>query len=262
MQDLNIVLIQNELAWEASTTNRTRFSGMIRSLEATDLVLLPEMFSTGFTVVPEKVAEEMDGPTVEWMRQTAIEQDIALAGSLIIREGGQYFNRLVFCHPDGGMDTYDKRHLFRMGGEHERFGMGRNRLIVTFKGWRIMPLVCYDLRFPVWARNQYNEGEFGYDLLFYVANWPAARSHHWKSLLTARAIENQCFVAGLNRVGTDGQGISYSGDSRVIGPKGELIAEAEPQTSSILRATLSLEELTDYRRRFQVGMDWDRFSID
>ncbi|MBE0640925.1 MAG: amidohydrolase [Bacteroidales bacterium] len=262
MQDLRISMIQDELVWENPAANRERFSSMIHALDATDLVLLPEMFSTGFTVTPEKVAEEMDGPTVTWMQKLAMEKRIAMAGSIIIHENGQYYNRLIFCHPEGNIDIYDKRHLFRMGGEHERFGMGRKRLIVTFKGWRIMPLVCYDLRFPVWARNTYLDGEFGYDLLIYVANWPRARSHHWKALLTARAIENQCFVAGLNRVGTDGQGVSYSGDSRTVGPGGELLADLEPEVCGVLYAGLEHGLLSEYRQRFKVGMDWDRFSID
>lgn len=262
MQDLKINLIQDILHWEDAAANRDHFAGILSQLEQPDLVLLPEMFNTGFTVKPEMVAEEMDGPTLAWMREMAVSNDFALSGSLIIHEEGQYFNRLIFMHPDGREEYYDKRHLFRMGGEDRHFGLGRKQLIVDFRGWKILPLVCYDLRFPVWARNRYAEGRFAYDFAFYLANWPSARSHPWKALLTARAIENQSYVAGLNRVGEDGEGISYTGDSRVIDPKGEIIASAETSQPAILEAVLSYTSLQAFRQKFQVALDWDRFSLE
>lgn len=261
MQDLKIALIQDELHWEDAKANRAHFDGLLEQIGDADLVLLPEMFNTGFTVKPEHVAEPVDGPSVQWMRDKAVEKGFAIAASLIISEEGRYYNRLVFMHPDGSMQYYDKRHLFRMGGEHERFGMGMHRLVVEYKGWKILPLVCYDLRFPVWSRNRLIEGKFEYDFAFYVANWPEARSHPWKSLLTARAIENQAYVAGLNRVGSDGQGISYSGDSRIIDAKGNILAEGDPGERSIIRASLSAEDLHAFRNKFKVGLDWDQFSI-
>ncbi|HRZ76167.1 MAG TPA: amidohydrolase, partial [Bacteroidales bacterium] len=235
MQDLRISLIQDELVWEDPAANRARFQAILESMEDTDLVLLPEMFSTGFTVHPQRVAESMDGTTIQWLRRMARESGKAMAGSLIVKEGESYYNRLVFCHPDGALEHYDKRHLFRMGGEHLRFGMGNHNIMVNYRGWKIRPLICYDLRFPVWARNRYSEGNYDYDLLLYLANWPRARRHHWMTLLSARAIENQCYVAGLNRVGTDGAGVSYSGDSRVIGPGGEEITVAGEEAPCVLR---------------------------
>jgi predicted amidohydrolase len=262
MQDLKINLVQDVLHWENAAANRAHFTEILQQLNRPDLVLLPEMFNTGFTVHPERVAEEMDGPTIAWMREMAVSNGFALAGSLIIQEGSQYFNRLIFMHPDGQAQQYDKRHLFRMGGEDRHFGMGQKQLIVNYRNWRILPLICYDLRFPVWARNRYSAGQFAYDFAFYLANWPAARSHPWKSLLMARAIENQAFVAGLNRVGEDGEGIHYTGDSRVIDPKGEIIASADGPRATILEAVLSHTALQAFREKFQVALDWDRFSLE
>lgn len=262
MQDLKINLLQDILHWEDAAANRAHFTGILQQLKQPDLVLLPEMFNTGFTVHPEKVAEEMDGPSIAWMRNMAVSNGFALAGSLIIHEEGRYFNRLIFMHPDGRADFYDKRHLFRMGGEDRHFGMGQKQLIVDYRGWKILPLICYDLRFPVWARNRFIDGQFAYDFAFYLANWPAARSHPWKALLMARAIENQAYVAGLNRVGEDGEGIAYTGDSRVIDPKGDIIASADAPQVAILEAVLSYTSLQTFRQKFQVALDWDRFSLE
>jgi predicted amidohydrolase len=261
MQDLRVSLIQDVLHWENATANRAHFEALLEKTASPDLVLLPEMFNTGFTVQPEKVAEEMNGPSLDWMRRMAVQHGFALSGSLIIREEGQYFNRLIFMHPDGKAESYDKRHLFRMGGEDRHFGMGKKPLIVEYRGWKIMPLICYDLRFPVWARNRFEGGLFAYDFAFYLANWPAARSHPWKALLTARAIENQSYVAGLNRIGEDGQGITYCGDSRIIDPKGELLATAEASQATILESVLSSASLQAFREKFQVALDWDRFEL-
>lgn len=262
MQDLRVTLIQDVLHWEDPEANRRHFDNLFEGLPDTDLILLPEMFNTGFTVEPARVAEAIDGPTVRWMREHAVQKEVAISGSLIIKEEGSFYNRLIFMRPDGRIAYYDKRHLFRMGGEHERFGMGIRRVVVNYKGWRILPLVCYDLRFPVWSRNRMMDGGFEYDVALYLANWPGARSHPWKALLTARAIENQAYVLGLNRIGEDGQGISYTGDSRVIGPKGEILKEAQRGKAEIIHAELSAEELFAFRDKFQVGLDWDSFSIN
>lgn len=261
MQDLKVALIQDILHWEDPEANRALFSQRIAEAKENHLVLLPEMFTTGFTIQPENVAETMNGPSLQWMREQAGLYDTAISGSLIIEENGQYFNRLIFMHPEGRADFYDKRHLFRMGGEHERFGMGKQRIIINYRGWKILPLVCYDLRFPIWARNRYTAEGFEYDFLYYLANWPAQRNHPWKSLLTARAIENQCYVAGLNRCGTDGQDIYYSGASRLIDAKGSIITEASSESNEILQSVLRVSDLQEFRKKFRVGLDWDNFSL-
>ena len=208
-RDLNITLVQSDLHWHDQDVNRDMFSQKIESLsEDTDLIILPEMFTTGFTMEAEQYAEEMDGATLQWMKKMSHKTQAVITGSIIIKEGGSYFNRLIWMRSDGTYDTYDKRHLFAMAGEHEHYTAGQSRLIIDIEGWRICPLVCYDLRFPVWARNNDE-----YDVLIYTANWPSMRAAHWNKLLVARAIENQSYVAGVNRVGTDGKGYPYDGDS-------------------------------------------------
>lgn len=261
MQDIRLTLIQDHLAWEDRQVNLDHFSKVIEKLEHTDIIVLPEMFNSGFTVKPDRVAEPINGPTVTWMKAQAAHTGAAIAGSLIIQDGGAFFNRLVWVNPNGSLIMYDKRHLFRMGGEHERFNMGNRRVVIHYKGWKILPLICYDLRFPVWSQNRMIQNTHEYDLLIYVANWPASRSHPWKSLLIARSIENQCFVAGLNRVGRDGQGIDYSGDSRIITPKGELLMQGKSNQPDILSATLLGQDLVSFRENFQVGLDWDIFYL-
>lgn len=262
MQDLNLTLIQARLAWEDKAANLAHFADIIRKLEGpTDVIVLPEMFSTGFSVHPAPLAEEMEGPTVEWIRGIARETGAAVVTSFIYHEKGQYFNRLVWMMPAGNCMFYDKRHLFRLAGEHHRFSAGIQHLVVEYKGWRFRPLVCYDLRFPVWSRNRYLAGIYDYDILVYVANWPNIRSHAWKSLLLARAIENLSFVAAVNRVGADGNGIDHSGDSAVIDPSGRIIAAAEPGADTIIKATLSWESLRAFREKFDFGPDADHFTI-
>jgi predicted amidohydrolase len=204
-----------------------------------------------------KLAEEMNGHTVSWMKKKAAEHRVALCGSLIIQENGNFYNRLLFAEPSGEIHSYDKRHLFTMGNENEFFSNGTERLIVNYKGWRIFPLICYDLRFPVWARNR-NE----YDLLFYSANWPKSRVLVWETLLKARAIENQCYTAGANRIGVDGNGIEYSGNSQVIDPKGIVMAESKDYTESIIEATLSRNDLLKFRAAFPVLDDGDDFHLE
>lgn len=223
-------------------------------------MLLPETWATGFTNAVEAQAEPMEGPSVAWMRDRAREIGAVIAGSLLIQEQGHYFNRLVWMRPDGSLDTYDKRHLFRMAKEHERFQGGASRLIVELKGWRVCPLVCYDLRFPVWSRNQAVGGELEYDLLLYVANWPTARRTPWRTLLRARAIENHAFCIGLNRVGVDGNGHPYSGDSATVDFLGETLCEAGSEAQA-LQFTLDPSVLSTHRARFPAWMDGDPFQV-
>lgn len=255
---LNIAVLQFDLSWENPSENRVKVEQLLREINSrTDLVFLPEMFTTGFSMNASKLAEPMEGPTVSWMKKQAAERAIALCGSVIIQEQQNFYNRLLFVEPSGETHFYDKRHLFTMGSEPEFFSRGTKRLIVNYKGWRILPLVCYDLRFPVWARNR-NE----YDLLFYSANWPQSRALVWNTLLKARAIENQCYTVGANRVGTDGNGIGYSGNSQVVHPKGIVMAEAEGPSEIIVEATLSMNDLLNFRASFPVLEDADEFHLD
>lgn len=227
MQDLIISIIQTDLVWENVAANLANFERKIASIkQPTDLILLPEMFTTGFSMKSEELAESIDGRTMQWMAQQAKKHNAVIAGSLIIKEKGNYYNRLIWMRPNCSYQSYDKRHLFAMGGEHEHFTAGTERLIVELKGWKICPLVCYDLRFPVWARNTEN-----YDLLLYLANWPIPRITHWQALLKARAIENQCYTVGVNRIGTDAFGNYYSGNSAIIDARGETLFEEAHQTT-------------------------------
>ena len=256
-QDLRLALLQSELAWHDPAANRAHFERQLAEVGAVDLIILPEMFTTGFSMDSATLAEPTDGPTSAWMRAQAQRSGAVVTGSLIVQdEHGQYRNRLLWATPDGELLHYDKRHLFRMAGEHEHYAPGAERRLVTLKGWRIRPLVCYDLRFPVWSRAQDDT-----DLLLYVANWPAPRRGHWNRLLPARAIENLCYVAAVNRIGSDGNGHPYAGDSQVLDFQGEPLVEAGA-AAGIFRATLSATELAAYRQRFPAQRDADAFSLD
>jgi predicted amidohydrolase len=254
---LNIVLVQTELFWEEKFNNLARFDNLIREIENADVIVLPEMFTTGFSMQTEKLFERMDGTTVNWLKTKAKEKNCAICGSIIIREGEKNYNRFVWAEEGGNVFSYNKRHLFRMANENQYFEAGNSPIIIPYKGWNIRPLVCYDLRFPVWSRNIQN----GYDLLIYVANWPEARRKPWMKLLQARAIENQCYVIGVNRIGMDGRNIDHSGDSMIIDPKGEVLQHALKE-EKIISAEISLDELNDFREKFPVSMDADEFSID
>lgn len=269
MNNLRVTLVQGDTRWHDPAGNRDYYGGLIESLRGlTDLVLLPETFTSGFSNDAIGQAETMDGPTVAWMRDHAARLDAAVCGSVQLRVLGQaqderadVFNRLLFVTPDGAVRTYDKRHLFRHAGEHERYAAGRERLVVDWRGWRICPQVCYDLRFPVFARNRFDtEHGLDYDLLVFVANWPAVRSYAWKTLLRARAIENLSYVAGLNRVGADGNGLRYDGDSAVIDFLGHPVSECTDEevvsTTTLLRA-----ELDAHRARFPAMLDADAFEL-
>jgi len=223
---------------------------------------LPEMFSTGFVMEPALVAEPMDGNSVRWMRLQAKTAGCVITGSLAIAESGKFYNRLIWMRPDGSYETYDKRHLFRMGNEHERFAGGEKQLIVELFGWKIMPLVCYDLRFPVWSKNKLAGGIYNYDFLIYVANWPASRSLAFRSLLVARAIENQAYLAGVNRVGQDGNGVEHKGESALVDFKGNYLLQCPPDEEQVATFTISRKALEDQRRQFSVGLDWDQFRIE
>ncbi|MCF8255677.1 MAG: amidohydrolase [Bacteroidia bacterium] len=257
-QDLKIALIQQDLIWENKLENLQKFDQLISNIkEPIDLILLPEMFSTGFTMRADKFAETMDGNAVSLMKKWANEKHVAVAGSLIIKEVGKYYNRFVWVEPNGEIQTYDKAHLFRMGEEQLHFSKGLNRIIISYKGWKIAPFICYDLRFPVWIRKSKN---FDYDLLLFSANWPERRKFHWNLLLQARAIENQSYVAAVNRIGIDGNGMNHSGDSQIISPLGEVIYKQEYQASLGI-INLSKEVLVKYRETFPVGLDADTFEI-
>ena len=268
MSSLTITTIQTSLVWEDKEANLRLIEKKILALsDPAELVILPEMFTTGFSMKPEFFAETMDGHTVSWMKAIAAQKRIILTGSLIIREGTDYFNRLIWMQPNGVFGYYDKRHRFAFAGEDQSFSAGRARLITSVKGWRVLPLVCYDLRFPVWSRqtpfdtHDGGDGNLEYDLLLYVANWPQRRSHAWKTLLQARAIENQCFVAGVNRIGDDGNGIYHGGDSAIIGPLGEVLYEASDREETF-SLTLQKETLTGVRQHFPFWRDADHFTIE
>ncbi|MEM1405189.1 MAG: amidohydrolase [Bacteroidota bacterium] len=261
MQDLNVTLIQTELYWQSTGANLAMFEEKIWCIERpTDLIILPEMFNTGFSMEAERLAEPMNFTTFRWMKQMAEQTKAVVTGSVIIKENGRCFNRLLWMRPDGSFDTYDKRHLFRMADEHDHFAAGKQKLVVSLKGWKICPLICYDLRFPVWSRNQNVDGGPEFDLLIYTANWPSPRVNAWDTLLRARAIENLSYCIGLNRIGADGNGIEYLGHSVIIEPKGGTICDLEGN-DAIQTITLSKEDLINYRKKFPAYLDSDRFEI-
>ncbi|MDF3981620.1 amidohydrolase [Luteibacter sp. PPL201] len=264
MQTLTVSLVQGATRWHDAAGNRDYYGAMVRRVAGSDLVVLPETFLSGFTNDTLSNAETMDGDSVAWMRALAADTGATLAGSLVIRDGDSVYNRLIWASPDGTLAYYDKRHLFRMAGEHTRYGGGNQRLIVELKGWRILPQVCYDLRFPVWLRNGRREdapGGMDYDLALFVANWPTPRRQPWRTLLRARAIENLAYVIGVNRVGVDGNQLPYAGDSAVIDPVGEALVELGPQ-EQVVTVNLDPAPLLAHRERFPAWMDADRFSID
>lgn len=256
-QQLNITVIQPDVIWENKPANLRHFEELISGAPGKkEVVLLPEMFSTGFSMRPEVLAEKMNGATVQWMKEQAEKHRIILAGSLIIEEDGKYFNRFIWMQPDGSCFHYDKHHLFGYADENKHYTAGNKKVIVQVKGWKICLMVCYDLRFPVWAR----QSKESYDILIYTANWPEKRSHAWKTLLTARAIENQCYVAGVNRVGDDPMGIHYNGESSIIDATGQVLWQvAEKETCHTI--TLDKDLLTEYRQQFPIIEDADAFLL-
>lgn len=259
MKDLSITTIQTHLFWEDIQQNLQHFNKKINEItHPTDIIILPEMFTTGFTMNPSKLAEVSGGKELKWMLQKSQEKNCVIVGSISVKENNNYYNRLYWAKPDGTYEFYNKRHLFRMGNEHEHYTAGDIKLIIEYKGWKICPLVCYDLRFPVWSRNRKDNT---YDILIYVANWPEIRSYPWKQLLIARAIENQSYVIGVNRIGEDGNQINHSGDTSVINPRGEIISQTLAYQDKTESVNLSYSYLQDFRKVFPVMMDGDEFNV-
>lgn len=256
--ELHVVGIQADLFWENPTKNLAFFEEKIKHLpKETNLVVLPEMFTTGFTMNPEKVAEKMDGKSVSWMLKMAVENQFAITGSLVIFKNENYYNRLVFVHPSGKIETYNKRHSFTLAGEHKVYTSGKKKLIVSYNGWKICPLICYDLRFPVWVRNAEN-----YDVLIFMANWPVTRIKAWQTLLKARAIENMCYTIGVNRTGKDANDYLYSGDSLVIDFLGDEISSLPKNEVGILSAVFSKKSQEKVREKLGFLNDRDSFTVD
>ena len=266
MSTLTITIIQTNLHWEDKKANLHMLEAKINSIqEKTEIVVLPEMFTTGFSMQPELLAETMEGESVQWMKKIAASKKIILTGSVIIKEEENYFNRLIWMLPNGQYGFYDKRHLFAYADEDKHYTAGTKRLIASAKGWKINLLVCYDLRFPVWARQSPSptgegRGEAEYDLLIYVANWPEKRIHAWKTLLQARAIENQCYVVGVNRVGKDANEIMYSGESLIADPLGEVLY-TKKDAEDIFTITLDKKQLESVRSHLPFLKDADDFKI-
>lgn len=263
MQPLKVSLVQGATRWHDAAANRAYYGALVKSLAGqSDLVVLPETFLSGFTNETLGNAETMDGEGLRWLRVLAGDVGAVVTGSLVVREGERCVNRLIWMRPDGSYAQYDKRHLFRMAGEHERYAGGSERLIVELNGWRICPQVCYDLRFPVWLRNRYDRAveRFDYDLLIFVANWPSARRHPWRTLLQARAIENLSYCIGVNRVGVDGNDLHYSGDSVALDFVGQPLIELGAQEQTVT-LTLDPAPLAAHRARFPAWMDADEFVV-
>ena len=255
MPGLKITLLQQPLVWMDGPANLRHFGRLMEDIVGRDVIVLPEMFTTGFAMeAAEQSMAEAD--VIAWMREQALRTNALIAGSAALQTGRGAVNRFLLVEPEGHVHTYDKRHLFRMADEHHHYLAGDKRIVLTWRSWRILPLVCYDLRFPVWSRNRND-----YDLALYVANWPAPRSLHWQALLTARAIENQAYVVGCNRVGTDGNGHHYRGDSRIISPQGEILATAEAHQATRIDGELSLSALQEYREKFPAWQDADPFAL-
>jgi len=256
-KELNIVAIQANLTWVNPEKNRLYFEQVINKLTSnTNLVVLPEMFSTGFTMKPSSVSETMNGTTVSWMINMAKTYDIGIIGSMVIQENNQYFNRAIFVHPSGHLEIYDKRHLFSLAGEDRQYTPGTNRIVIQFKGWRICPFICYDLRFPVWSRNTDN-----YDVLLFMANWPIPRIDAWDTLLKARAIENMSYCIGVNRIGEDENGYQYNGHTSAYNFLGEKVASTAEGKEDVLHCEISKTKLDEFRQKLNFLKDQDSFKI-
>ena len=273
---MKIACVQSDIIARNPENNFKHLDNLFKKIQDdTDIIILPETFTTGFPAEPELFAEDENGPTMTWLREKAKEKNCAICGSFITsfsqrvnkttsqQEKSQilkFHNTFVWMNPDGSYQTYDKRHTF-MGGEKEQLCTGENLITINYKGWRIRPFVCYDLRFPVWLRNSYKDGEFGYDLAIVIANWPMQKSHIWNTLLPARAIENQAYFIGVNRVGIDHNKIPYIGETKVVNGKGRTVAEIEGDKEDILEVEIDMESLTSFRNYFTVHRDWDSFNI-
>ena len=264
MNDLNLCLVQTHLHWQDRNANFHHFESLIRHVHSADIIILPEMFTTGFSMEPEGLWDEAEGSTLKWMQEMAEVSGAAITGSCIIKEDSHFYNRLYFVKPDGSYQTYKQQHQFNLAGEKKNlnppeekvYSPGRERLVVEYKGWRILPLICYDLRFPVWCRNTVEA-----DLMIFVANWPERRSMPWRSLLQARAIENMCYVAGLNRVGDDGNGVFHSGDSMVLDELGQHKLLLTPGEHDLQSVTIRRDSMLESREKFNFLNDRDKFEI-
>ncbi len=257
-EHLNITILQTDIVWEDIDTNLKNLSKTLQEIQTeTDLIVLPEMFAIGFSMQPEKFAEQAGGKIQTWMQNQARQKNAIIIGSLIAEDEKKFYNRLFAVQPSGEFASYNKRHLFSFAGEHLRYTAGTETITIDVKGWKIRPLICYDLRFPVWSRNKSD-----YDVLIYIANWPARRSFAWKTLLTARAIENQAYVAGVNRIGADGNGIEHSGDSLVLNYLGEQISSIQPNVQKWEQIKLNYREMYEFRQKFPALLDADKFSIE
>ncbi len=255
--ELELALVQTDVFWEDVDANLNHLGVILKNLKSTtDVVILTEAFTSGFSMDAKKVAQNLDGKALVWMKEIAVQKNVAVCGSLFVFENAKYYNRFVWVFPNGEMQFYDKRHLFSIEKENVNYSCGKSQLLIEYKGWKIFPQICYDLRFPVWARNT-----MGYDLMINVANWPAARSEVWKTLLKARAIENQCYVAAVNRVGTDKNPIEHSGDTMIVDYKGQVTHNAYSE-QIILCGSVSLDALHTFRKKFNTLIDADRFTIE
>lgn len=263
MSNIKVTIIQAPLHWENPALNREMFESKINAIDqATEIILLPEMFSTGFTMQPQHVAEPHRGISFQWMQRMAQEKNVVIAGSIATEDNGKYYNRLIWMQPDGTHVQYDKNHLFSFAGEADHYTAGSQRVIVDYKGWKFLLSICYDLRFPVWCKNNYSsEKGFDYDCIINVANWPAVRSHPWRILLMSRAIENQVYVIGVNRIGPDGNGVDHSGDSALISPMGDNFSNLMPGQEKSETIPMPKCQLDDFRRKFRVAEDWDSFEL-
>ena len=263
MSNIKVTLVQSPIHWENPAANREMFEKKINEItEPTELVVLPEVFTTGFTMDPSGCAEPHMGETFQWMKRIAAEKNIVLVGSMATKENSNYYNRLIWMQPDGTHFQYDKKHLFTFAGETKNFTPGKDRVIVEYKGWKFLLLICYDLRFPVWCKNNYSpEKGFDYDCIINIANWPAVRSHPWRVLLMARAIENQAYVIGVNRIGVDGNDKDHSGDSALISPMGDNFSNLMPYDEKTQTIPMPKCQIDDFRDKFRVAQDWDKFGI-
>lgn len=263
MQDLKILCLQTDIVWEDPAKNMELLEiKILNHIENHDLILLPETFTTGFPDFPSFKSETLDGDSVKWMARMAKITKAVIAGTLLIEDDGRVYNCMVWMKPSGNYETYNKRHVFSMAGENEQITPGNKHVIFELKGWRINPMICYDLRFPVWSKNKLNDqNEYNYDLLIYLANWPEVRSYPWRQLLLARAIENLSYVIGLNRVGHDRSGKFYDGNSVVVDPKGKIIEDSHEGKEWAISVELSYKKLIEFRQKFNVGPDWDEFAI-
>ncbi|MEI8202337.1 MAG: amidohydrolase [Bacteroidota bacterium] len=262
-QFLEVCIVQTDLVWNDVSANLHHIEGLLgQQKEKPDLIVLPEMFNTAFVMNPSLTAEKPNGRTTQWLLHQAYTYQSVIAGSICVEENRCYYNRFIAAYPDGTLFTYDKRHLFRLADEHKHFSSGQHSSVFEVKGWKIKPLICYDLRFPVWSKNRFLNDEYEYDCLLYVANWPQRRNRVWKTLLPARAIENQAYVVGVNRIGMDGNSVPHAGESVVYDPKGNLMYAALPDTEMVECKSLNFESLSSFRKEFPIAYDWDTFTID